>query len=386
MNKIILTEQEVSHIKRVQGISNQKDYVFEGHISANGRYIIIHDEIFDLQEQQSIGNIWESIDNFKTLFRNTIINNEEYKQIRENILSLPILESTQNLYWLKEIIIEGFFDDTWVGKQLKNSGQGIADFAKTSYNGVKQLGVAISQGDWTNILSMLKKGVLYILRSLKNAMYSNLGMIVDAILIATGIGKGAQMVVWALILALDVYQITTNNYPPEEANYPTFAKWLNLGVDALGLVAAGAVAKTAKVSLKPLMDLSKKGNEAAMKSLLKQDTLLVNLLNKIVQATKSVPRLLRQAQTYLAKKFPGGAKFINGIIGKVAWVMEQLSKSINGLLGGYRSATGGLGKAGIGVRSGAEAGAMVYGMDKILGDPVSDDELVDALINYKPSQ
>ena len=83
----------------------------------------------------------------------------------------------------------------------------VTDFAKTSYEGVKKFGLAVSQGEWSNILTLLSQGVKYLLRKLKDAMYSNIGMIVDGILIATGVGKGVQWIPWALITALDIYQL-----------------------------------------------------------------------------------------------------------------------------------------------------------------------------------
>jgi hypothetical protein len=254
----IITESERNRISSIHGFIPQKRmYIFEACVTVDGRYFVIQDEVFDIQEQKTIGNLWGSLDVFRTIFENIKLEDNEYSQIRENFLSLPILESQQNLYGLRDILLEfNFLQDTWLGRQFKNAGNSVTDFAKTSYEGVKKFGLAVSQGEWSNILTLLAQGVKYLLRKLKDAMYSNLGMIVDAILIATGVGVGATKIAWGLIVALDVYQITTDDWSEEEKNDPFWLKCLFLGFDILGFVSAAAVAKAAKAGITPLKSIA----------------------------------------------------------------------------------------------------------------------------------
>ena len=244
----IITENERNRIRNLYSLNQGKrTYIFEACLSVNQRYFILQDEVFDIQEQKTLGNIWSSIEVFKTIFKNVNIENQEYRGLQESISSLPILEGISDLYSIRNILLEwNFFDDTWLGEKLKVAGHSIKDVTTQSLEGIKKLGVEIGKGEWSEILSLLSKGVLWILRKLKSAMYSTLGMIVDAILVATGIGKTIQWIPWALITALDVYQFLNNDWVGEEANQPTWLKLLFLGFDVLGLVTSGAVAKAAR--------------------------------------------------------------------------------------------------------------------------------------------
>jgi hypothetical protein len=154
----IVTESERNRISSIHGFVPQKrDYIFEACVTVDGRYFIIQDEVFDIQEQKTIGNLWGSLDVFKTIFENIKLEDNGYSQIRESFLSLPILESQQNLYGLRDILLEfNFLQDTWLGRQFKNAADSTVDFVKTSYEGVKKFGLAISQGQWGEILGLLK--------------------------------------------------------------------------------------------------------------------------------------------------------------------------------------------------------------------------------------
>ena len=356
---LIISETEKSDIRELYGlIPIKRNYIFEASVSSNGRYFIIHDEVFDIQEQKTIGNLWGSIDVFKTIFQNTILDNSEYAQIRESVLSLPILEGKETLYGLRDILLEwNFFDNTWVGGELKKAGQGIKDFATTSYQGLKDFGIAISQGDWKNVLSLLAKGVKYLLRELKSALYSTVGMLVDAILVASGIGLSVQWIPWAMVTALDVYQISTNDWPPEESALPTWAKFLTLGFDILGLVLTSAAAKAAKVSLNPLIKMG--NNTGRISQYLSKNPKLKNIIESMIKGINKVPKMLSNAQSFLIKKFPNGAKFISGILGKLSGVLKTMEESLSKLIGKT--------PARIGMAT-ATTGGLLYGIDKVSGN------------------
>ena len=159
----ILTESQKNDIRSMYGINPQKrDYIFELCTTVDGRYFILRDDVFDIQEQKSLGNLWGSIDVFKNIFQNVKIENEpqEYTQIKESILSLPILEGKENLYELRDILIEwSFWENTWLGNKLSDAGKAIKDSVTAGWEGLKQFGVAISKGEWSQILSLLASGV-----------------------------------------------------------------------------------------------------------------------------------------------------------------------------------------------------------------------------------
>jgi hypothetical protein len=350
----IVTESERNRISSIHGFVPQKrNYIFEACVTVDGRYFVVQDEVFDIQEQKTIGNLWGSLDVFRTIFENIKLEDNEYSQIRENFLSLPILESQQNLYGLRDILLEfSFLQDTWLGRQFKNAGNSVTDFAKTSYEGVKKFGLAVSQGEWSNILTLLSQGVKYLLRKLKDAMYSNLGMIVDAILIATGVGAGVAKIAWGLIVALDVYQLSTGDWPEEEKNDPLWLKFLFLGFDILGFVSAGAAAKAAKAGITPLKSIANSPSKVAQ--YFKKNPKVRGMIMSMIEGMKSVPSRLQSVMTSIAKKSPTIANFIKGVFSKLSMISTKFTESLQKLLGQT---------AGKGVSAGTKTAGVLYGFE-----------------------
>jgi hypothetical protein len=351
----IVTESERNRISSVHGFFPKKrDYIFEACVTVDGRYFIVQDDVFDIQEQQTIGNIWESLDIFKTIFGNIKLEDENYNQIREGIISLPILESQQNLYGLRDILLEfNFLQDTWLGRQFKNSGDSIVDFTKTSYEGVKKFGLAISQGEWGNILKLLSQGVKYVLRKLKEALYSNIGMIVDAILIASGVGAGATKIAWGLVCALDIYQIMSGDWPDEEKNDPLWMKFLFLGFDILGFVTASAAAKAAKQGIMPLKAIANSPSKIAQ--YFEKNPKVKGFIVSMIEGMKSVPTRLQSLMASIAKKSPKIANFIGGTLKSLSTLSARFTESLQKLLGQT---------AGKGASAGTKTAGILYGFEK----------------------
>jgi hypothetical protein len=373
----IVTESERNRISSIHGFVPQKrDYIFEACITVDGRYFVVQDEVFDIQEQKTIGNLWGSLDVFKTIFENIKLEDEGYSQIRENFLSLPILESQQNLYGLRDILLEfSFLQDTWLGRQFKNAGDSVADFAKTSYEGVKKFGLAISQGEWSSILTLLAQGVRYLLRKLKDALYSNLGMIVDAILIATGVGAGAAKIAWGLVVALDLYQLISGDWPEEEKNDPLWLKFLFLGFDILGFVSAAAAAKAAKAGIMPLKAIANSPSKVAQ--YFEKNPKVKGMIMSMIEGMKSIPSRLQSLMTSIAKKSPKIANFIKGVFGKLGEISRKFTESLQKLLGQT---------AGKGASTGVKTGGILYGFEtgihKLIGKGKAGEEGLAAAQKY----
>ena len=371
-NFLNINESEKDRIKNLYVLKPKKDYVFECVLSTDNQFFILQDDVFDIKEQKYLGYIWESIDIFKQIFTSVNIDNDEYKQIQENWGNLPILENKSNLYELRDLILEfNFFNDTWLGRQTKQSSANVKDSISAGLEGLKDFGVSISRGEWSEILGLLKKGVVWVLRKLKNAAYSTLGAIVDSILIATGIGKGFQMATWGLITALDSYQILNNDWAENDNREPIW-KYLDLGFDLLGLVFAGVAAKGARAVFKPLSGL--KTNQLAKH--IQKNPKMKKIIQQIYTATKSGASKLKSLQTTLTKKWPNGSKFINMVLGGFEKLMSNLRAYCGQILSksnlkvvkptskaqtlGYKQS---LKKGGT---AAGVSGGMMYGMEKML--------------------
>lgn len=319
-------------------------------VSVNGRYMILQDNVFDLQENINVGYLWDSLNIFKTIFNNTNIDDLEYNVIKENINKRPLLESKENLYELRDILLEfDVLQGTWLGRQLKSAGDGITDTLTQSWEGLKKFGVSIGKSSWSQILNDLAKGVRFVFRRLKDALYSNVGMIVDAVLIATVGGKAITWVPWGMVFALDVYQISTNDY---EKPMETWEKWMELICSALGLLASGAVAKGVRTILKPLG----KSNPKQIYSTIRNNKTLMKVLTSLQGKLSSLGGYVDKLSSMFNGKFPSGVKFLSQVKGFLTNVITKFNNLLKTILG--------TGKVSKGVRSGAVTGGLLYGLEK----------------------
>jgi hypothetical protein len=342
-------------------MKKNKQHIFEMCISINGRYMILQDNVFDLQENVNIGYLWDSLNTFKTIFNNTDIEDLEYNVVKENINKRPLLESKGNLYELRDILLEfDLLQGTWLGRQLKSSADGITDTVTQSWEGLKDFGVSIGKNSWTQILTDIAKGVRFVFRRLKDALYSNVGMVVDAVLVATVGGKAITWVPWGMVFCLEVYQISTNDY---EKPMETWEKWMELIFSSLGLLASGAVAKGVRTILKPLG----KSNPKQIYSAIRNNKTLMKVLTSLQGKLSSLGGYVGKLSSMFNGKFPSGVKFLSQVKGFLSNVITKFNNLLNAILG--------TGKISKGVKAGALTGGVLYGIDKMGNSSVSNMEL-----------
>lgn len=353
-------------------------------LSPDEKFVIFLDELIDVQKQIKIGNIWENFDNFKFFLKHSFeVSNKISQEIKESVLasinSLVITESTQDATFLKPIVKrmiseEGFWDSVkqgakdfggWVVDQGKSAVQGVKDFGKTAIRGGKEFFDAASQGDWNKVLEIIGKGMKYTARKIRSAMYHPVGLILDSILIAIGVGKTVQWIPWAIIVALDIYEFVSGDF---EEEMPSWLRVILFGVDILGLVLAGVAAKSAKAAVKAATMGIK--TEAEMSKLIAKNPSLRGYLESMVANSKQVPNFLRRAVDYLKSVFPSGAKFIEISLGSIEKVITFFIKSIKSLLSGTV-------KLGKGLMAGATTAGITYGIEKGVEKLTGSDEMSD---------
>ena len=356
--------------------------------SPDRKYVILLDELYDLEAKEKLGDIWENFDNFKLFMSHSFnVATNIPQQIKENvnntIKSLILTESTNRdmsklkpllKQLLREYSFREFGSDVWntgaaaidlvdkkivqpaktavinTGKYIKKHvvdpvitgmvnikdfwvdsakkfGQDIADMAKSGWEGLKKLGIAISELDFTKILQLISDGAIYVARKIRSLMYNPIGIVLDSILVITGIGKAVQWIPWAFIVALDIYEVVTGNY--EEKDMPTWLRFLLIGCDVLGLLFAGGVAAAARTVFKVFRGATTIKDFA---KLAKSAPQTVKYIKQIAGALSSVPRYLAQAVKYLkSTKFAKGSKFITGILSKTDDFLSNMAKSLSEL-------------------------------------------------------
>jgi hypothetical protein len=327
--KVIITESEK---RDILDLHNQTNRLFEGDvvvtdwISEDNRYAVFMDHLFDIENKTDLGNIWKKSDNLFLFLEHAFNVSSLPSSIKEEsqvfFSKRVLLENTIDLTSIKPIIKkmlkEDFWNDTWVGKGLGYAGKwvkdtavdtykGIGDTFKEAWAGIKAAGIAISKGDFKELMNLIGKGFLWAGRKIRSAAYSTVGMIIDAILIATGVGKIAQVVVWAIVVAVDIYEFISGDY--EEKGQPMWMRILFFGCDVLGLVLAGAAAKAARAVIKGAVGGAKIASEIGPK--IAKNPAMMGLLKKMVGAVKDLPTKLASVSKQLGK---GG--FWSGLLGK----------------------------------------------------------------------
>jgi len=346
-----LSENKLSLIENFIDTSTSSEcVVITDWVSPDNKYLILLDELYDLHSKKNLGDIWENFDNFKLFISHSFnVANNVPQQIKENInntiKSLLLTESTNgDMSKLKPIFKLLLSEYGWkdfggdvksVAKGVgnfwvdagKKFGEDIVDMGKTGWKGLKQAGIAISQLDFKKILELLGKGVLYLARKIRSLLYNPIGIVLDTILIATGIGKGVQWIPWAFVVGLDIYEVATGDY--EDKDTPTWLRWLLIGCDVLGLLFAGGVAAAAKAVFNVFRGAKTIKQFAAIA---KTAPNAVKFIQKIAGALSSVPRLLSKAVAYLkTTKFVKGSTWLSGILGKATKFLNDMAKSLSKL-------------------------------------------------------
>lgn len=327
--KVIITESEK---RDILNLHNQTNNLFEGDvvvtdwISEDNKMAVFMDHLFDIENKRDLGNIWKHTDSlflflehaFKVSSLPSTIKEESQNFLSNRILLESKMDFTSIKPIIKKILKEDFWKDTSVGRGLGYAGKwvkdtavdtykGIGDTFKEAWAGLKEAGIAISKGDFNQLMKLIGRGFLWAGRKIRSAAYSTVGMIIDAILIATGVGKIAQTVVWAIVVAVDIYEFVTGDY--EEKDQPLWMRLLFFGCDVLGLVLAGAAAKASREAIKAAVEGTKVASEIGPK--LAKNPGVMGFLKKMVGAVKELPAKLASVSKQLGK---GG--FWSGLLGK----------------------------------------------------------------------
>ena len=385
-----------SLIKESRGLLGNvsESVVITDWLSPDDKYLILFDELYNLHTSEKLGDIWENFDNFKLFISHSFeVANNVPQQIKENVLetvkSLVLTESMNDMSKIKPILKQflkeqGFTN--WVGSGIKKTGEwaadetkrfgsDVADIATKGFEGLKKAGISISQGDWKQVLNLLGSGMIFIARKIRSLLYNPVGIVLDSILIATGIGKSVQWIPWAIVVALDLHEVISGNY--EDAAMPMWLRWLMIGTDVLGLVFTASVASSGKAALSVFKGAK---NAEQFAEIAAKNPNTIKWIEKIIGVFSKVPEFLGKAVKYLkSTKLAKAAPWIEGILGKTEGVLANGYKSLSnitknaktaGVAGREINATANVAKQSLGqtLKTGGKAGlktaGIVTGLDR----------------------
>ena len=343
----IVTESEKNRILGLYGRPQlNESIVIAEWLSPDEKYCIFLDDLIDIENKTKIGNIWENFDHFKFFLRHsfevaTTIPQEIKESVLTSLNSFLITESNQNMEglkpYVKELLSEGVFGDAWDWMKEKGSEavQGVKDFTNKSIEGVKKAYNYIKDADWSKAFDIIKKGVLYVARSIRSALYHPIGILLDAILVASGIGKTAQFIIWGVVVGLDLYELISGNF--EDPNLSMPWRLLFLGVDILGLVFAGAAAKGAKNLVGSLIRKFGSSAEGLAKAI-QSSKPLQQIVTKILSGVKSAGGVMGKVSSTLQKSSPKLFNFLSRPIGALGKFTQMIVDTLGSLLkGGFKA-------------------------------------------------
>ncbi len=344
MKKIIISESERNQIISKHHIVPQIDVnnvVISDWLSPDEKYVIFLDELYDLENKTKLGDIWKSTDNLLLFLEHTFKVSNLRQDIKEQackIFNKVLLNENKNdLTYLKPtikqfLLSESFLDDVWntgakvlgyTGKFIKDTAKstvkGVSDFGKDLVKGGAILGNAVLSGEWKEVLNLMKQGIKWLARKIRQAIYSPVGIIIDTILVVTGVGKIPQVAVWAIIVSLDIYEFVTGDY--EHKNEHIIFRILFFLIDILGLVTSGAAAFAARTMLK-----ATGGTVRGVENLAVKNQSFRDMLVSLFKSLKKLPSKLTEIGSMLAKgKF---GKLINIALQNVNrfinFILEQI--------------------------------------------------------------
>jgi len=327
---------------------NENQYVITDWLSPDDKFFIFLDELYDLTTKTSLGNIWENFDNLKFFLKHSFeVATNVPQDIKESVLNsinkLVITESmsdtTSIKTMLRQFVLEQENFGSWVASGLKKSGdwlvdktkeagQTVVDTAKGVGKGVNQTYSAISKGDWSEVFNILGKGLIFLARKLRSLLYNPVGMVLDAILVATGIGKSVQWIPWAIVVALDLHEMISGDY--EDKDSPTWLRLLMFGTDVLGLLFAGGVAGGAKAAFQVFRGAK---TEAQFAEIALKNPNTMSFIKKIVGGFSKVPEYLGKAISYLkTTKLSKAAPWIENILGRAESFLTKSTESLSNIV------------------------------------------------------
>lgn len=299
--KIVISESEKQKIKKMYGLFEKKDFVFDFVLTENNKYLIIMDEVFVAGGNgQTIGTIWENTHIFNELIKESIskLGDTITESVHAEVNN--IIEKTE---WSKELVSE------WI-----KSGEVIYEgFWDSLKSGVKNVGDTIMKG----AEMVFKNGVLPFLRWCRRNIYTGPGIVIDVVVSILAVKS--NMIIWGIIILLDIYEIATGNYDPKDPERKE-SPFMYLIVDSLALVFTAGPALLFRKSI-PII---------AKVGIAKGAPTMVKILKTLSTKIPFLKNSLRNAAATLSKKFKGDTivsiivRAIDNILGKLEIFLGKL--------------------------------------------------------------
>lgn len=279
---------------------NNDQFVFDFVLSENNKYLIIMDQLFVANgDGNSIGSIWENTHIFNEILIESINN---VATLTESIKT-DLVSKITNIKWSKEIIKESISTNI-ILEQEKSLWDSFT-------SGVSNLADKIGQANIELITKIFNQGVLPFLRWVRRSAYTNIGLVIDVVMSFLAVKSSA--IVWGIIVLLDIYEIATGDYDPQDSDRKMLPYLLLIG-DVLAFLFSGVISVTWKA-------LAKQIHTQGIKKVAPK---FIPYLEKLAEKIPSLKSMLTPIANTLTQKF--------GSSGIISLIIRSIDKILGGLM------------------------------------------------------
>jgi len=273
-------------------------------LSSSKTFLNIFLESFNFNTNHKLKHILEWDKKFEGVFL-----------ISESSNSLLVEETFNNSWDYVDVLVEGIWDNIKSG--ASKAWEGTKKIVSGGWDLVKKGLSAVAQ---KVVIPIIKQGVIPLLRWIRRNLNTYFGIIADIILslLPTVV---VMKVVWGLICLLDIYEIATGDYDPNDPERKEMPFIFFIG-DLVSWIFAAAAGKAASMSLKSgIKALSK--SPAAKK-----------VLTTMLEKAPGISKMFGSVKSFLTKLFgPSAAGIISKLFGYVDTVVSKLIIWIRSALG-----------------------------------------------------
>jgi predicted 3-demethylubiquinone-9 3-methyltransferase (glyoxalase superfamily) len=227
-------------------------------------------------------------------------------------------------------------DKTIVAPKVNNALRVVSAVGDvTGVNAVVSAGEKVGTAIKAGFTWLKDKGLPWFMEKLRDALGSTAGAVLQSLLDMTGIGAIGVSVLWAALTLFDVWQISSGA-----------GGWAKLFFSVIGLLSAGALAKTVGTFLKPLFGTG--GTIGSFFSGIANKPWFIKYIKPVVGwiggKLSGAASLLTQAGEWVVKKL--GATAIGGMVTKAVQWLKSIAENIVKFAGaGAKAETQSLAKA-----------------------------------------
>lgn len=299
------------------------DYVFDFVMTENKKYVIYMDEVFS--GGKLIGSIWENTWVITEIIKETLMSTAPVDMLREEA-SKTVEFVLEGIEWTKETVFQiikeyhtsgvileqtynPFNKDFWSTKNASKIGSKVVD--KTKELGNKALSISKQYAS-----KLLTGAFIPALRWIRRNSMTSIGIVVDVVTAMIPVTTGANKLVWAMIVILDMWEIKNKNYDPEDPDRAA-SPYMYLVTDLISLAFTAAAGSATKIGLK--------------QGIKKAPSATVKMLKALLEKMPWLKSTIKSFGDLIVKYIPKAKPVINAVFGFIDNILLNVEKFISQL-------------------------------------------------------